>query len=385
MSRNMLIAVDKKKSPHLIKLNNLMADEIKKEKEKEDKEREDKKRKELEEYEEQQIEKENAEKDQKATEAFILRMTNAEIEAKLKLRKNFKTTLEGFFPTRKKNNDAEIFEKDNAFMRETAKKRQEDEDEATDKKILEMDATLIKKYLRFRTYQQYIGYYGARRLGVLGTRKFTDTKESYDEDTLYMRKRLKKVENEDEATKRFIDKMTIGQLQDYIEKRKKWTVFGKEKRSEGKLQTRKMANTANNFNLDTIYLVKRLENRIGRFKDIKTVSQENLKSIRSYHSSSTLKKVDEVRPPSEVKKEAEAEAKPPSKPKPPSAPKAASAPKPPSAAKPTSAAKPPSAAKPTSASKAKSVKKSLKKAASLNNKASSGKKKSKSAKRRKSI
>jgi hypothetical protein len=261
----------------------------------EEREREEKKRLEQEKIINEKIEKEKQEREDVKTKEFILRMTNAQLEKILELRKeDGKTSPEGLLATRQASNNAETFHRDNAFMRETIQKREKDEDAATEKKILEMDTTVMKKYMQYRITKGFL-VYGMRSLGSLGTRKYTDTKEKYDADTAFMKQRLQRLEIEDEATKRFVDKMTIGKLQEYLKYRQKWAIYGREKRVEGKLTTRKLANTPNNYTLDTNYMVQRLKERINRLKSVQTSSQKKIKSI---HSSTTTSK---NRPPSHTK------------------------------------------------------------------------------------
>jgi hypothetical protein len=133
-----------------------------------------------------------------------------------------------------------------------------EENEATKNKILEMDNSLLKRYLKYRE-DEGLFIFGKRALGALGTRKKTDTISTYNKDTEFMREYLKEMEKEDDETHQLIDNMTIITLQDMIKKRKKWTVFENTKRLEGKLHTRKRFNTGKNYFKDTKYMVERLK------------------------------------------------------------------------------------------------------------------------------
>jgi hypothetical protein len=220
-------------------------------------------------------------KEDKDTTAKILAMNNEQIEHYLQYRlsNDLRSREHGRLDTRPNFDTAEKFEEDTAFMQELFDKRQQDEDEKTEKKISEMDSTLLKKYLYYRESTLL------RRFGSLGTRKYTDSVSNYNNDTEIMKERLQKVAREDDVTHRYIDKMTIEELEDYINKRKKWSFQRAENRTDGKLHTRKLSNTANNYKLDTKYMINRLINRLQRFKTEQTDSQLQLESLHSDTSS----------------------------------------------------------------------------------------------------
>ena len=139
------------------------------------------------------------------------------------------------------------------------------EDEATVNKILSLDNDVIEKYLYYREDEGYF-FLGKRRLGALGTRKKTDTVEKYNEDTAFMRKILQDRLQEDINTKKYIDTLDLPKVQDYIQKRNKFTIFKATNRVEGKFNTRtKLTNTLKNYKFDNIYLASRqkiLQNKI---------------------------------------------------------------------------------------------------------------------------
>jgi len=131
------------------------------------------------------------------------------------------------------------------------------EDEATIKKICSLDNDVIEKYLYYREDEGFF-FLGKRQLGSLGVRRKTNTAEKYNEDTALMRKILQQKLQEDMTTKKFIDTMDLPTVQDYINKRTKFTVFTGPTRLEGKLKTRtKLTNTNKNYKFDNTYLMNR--------------------------------------------------------------------------------------------------------------------------------
>ena len=172
------------------------------------------------------------------------------------------------------------------------------EDEATVNKILSLDNDVIEKYLYYREDEGYF-FLGKRRLGALGTRKKTDTVEKYNEDTAFMRKILQDRLQEDINTKKYIDTLDLSKVQDYIQKRNKFTIFKKTNRVEGKFNTRtKLTNTLKNYKFDNIYLASRqkiLQNKIeNKGKSSSSSTKSRSKSSKKSSKSSKANKGKKV-------------------------------------------------------------------------------------------
>jgi hypothetical protein len=159
------------------------------------------------------------------------------------------------------------------------------EDEATIKKIYTLDNDVIEKYLYYREDEGFF-FLGKRQLGSLGVRRKTNTAEKYNEDTALMRKILQQKLQEDMTTKKFIDTMDLPTVQDYINKRTKFTIFTGPTRLEGKLKTRtKLTNTNKNYKFDNTYLMNRERMLLNNPDKVKSLTRSKSHNSRNSHKS----------------------------------------------------------------------------------------------------